>query len=95
MAACLKSLAGVGDGGAVHLEDGKILISVIANIEVAAIRRERDALRKGADLYRADWGHVIALDAQHGDAAIWMVEPLALDVRTISTFRAAVTLPLG
>src|SRR3954468_9053010 len=83
MTTCLEALAGVGDSGPVHLEYGKILVGVVADIQIASIRRERDGLWKYADFNRAARGHILALNAQNPDAAVRMVEPLGLHVRAI------------
>src|SRR4051794_12610132 len=55
-------LAGVGDLGAVHLEDRDVLVEIVADIEVLAVRGERDRLRQGADLDVLDRRDLPAVD---------------------------------
>jgi hypothetical protein len=79
----LEPLAGVRDVGAVHLQDREILIGVVTDVYIASVRGEGDRFGEGANLYCLDRRHRLALDTQHGDAAVGMVEPRLLQVRSL------------
>src|SRR5450755_4963830 len=74
MAWDLEALAGVGDSGAVDLQDRKILVEVIAGQDVFAIRREYNGLGQSADLDVLGLGDLLAVDLEHRQAAVLFVE---------------------
>src|SRR5262249_1933952 len=75
----LQLLAGVGDLRALALEDRDVLVGEVADVEVLAVGAEDGALREAAPLHLAHLGDLLALDLEHGEAAITLgVEPHVL-----------------
>src|SRR5262249_58251433 len=70
----LEALAGIGDLGAVDLQDRKILIEVIADQQIFPVGRERRPFRQSAQLDLADLADLLAVDAQHRGVAVALVE---------------------
>ena len=69
-----------GDFCPVHFQDREILIKVITDIEIFSVRRESRTFGQAADLDIADFGHLLAGDAQHRNAAITLVKVSTLVV---------------
>src|ERR1700733_5580871 len=70
----LEALAGVGDLGAVDLQDREILVDVISGQKIFAVRCERDGLGQSADLDVLRLRHLLAVDLQEREAAVLLVE---------------------
>src|SRR5260370_1832957 len=62
MARQLEALAGVGQLVAVDLQYRQVLVDEIADIEIVALRAERDALWQAADRDLAHFGDLLAVD---------------------------------
>src|SRR6266478_2490652 len=74
MARYLEALAGVRDRGPVDPQNRKVLIEVIADQEIAAVRREGHCLRESADFDVVDLRHLLAVDAQHRKRTVAVIE---------------------
>src|SRR5947209_17903283 len=70
----LETLTGVGDLRAVNLEDGNILVEIIADQQILSVWREHRPFRQSADLEVANPADLLAVDAQHRDATIAFVK---------------------
>src|ERR1700731_1028801 len=58
MARQLETFAGVRDGRAIDLEDGYVLVEIVADQQIVSVGRERRPFRHAADLDVADMGHL-------------------------------------
>src|SRR4051794_39927307 len=87
MARHFESLPSISDLCANDLQDGKILIGEIADIEIAAVWGERHRFGKGTHLDRFDRRHRLALDVQYRDTASRVIEPRLFEVGTINVER--------
>src|ERR1700738_5596946 len=56
MARQLETFAGVRDGRAIDLEDGYVLVEIVADQQIVSVGRERRPFRHAADLDIADMG---------------------------------------
>jgi hypothetical protein len=74
MARQLETLAGIGDLRAVNLEDGNILVEIIADQQILSVWREHRPFRQSADLEVANPADLLAVDAQYRDATIAFVK---------------------
>ena len=64
MARHLETLAGIGDLRTVNLEDGNVLVEIIADQQILSVRREYRPFRQSADREVADPADLLAVDAQ-------------------------------
>ena len=69
MARQLETLVGICDLCAVNLEDGNVLVEIIADQQILSVRREHRPSRQSADLDVANPANLL-VDAQHRDATI-------------------------
>src|SRR3954462_11437377 len=74
MARQLETLASIGDLHAVNLEDGNVLIEIIANQQILSVGREYRPFRQSAHLDVANPADLLAVNAQHSDATIAFVK---------------------
>src|SRR5262245_31004382 len=74
----LQALPGVGDRRAVDLEDPHVVVEKVADIQVTAVGTEHRALGKAAHRHLTHLGNLLAVDLQHGETSIVLVEPAAL-----------------
>src|SRR5258708_38446702 len=70
----LEALAGVSDDCPLHLENRDVVVHVVANIKVLAVRAEDGAFRQTAYLHLAHFGDLLAIDLQHRHRAVAVVE---------------------
>src|SRR6202142_2322791 len=73
MSGHLEALAGIGDLGAADFQDREILVDVVSGQQVFAVGREYERLRQAADLDIPDLGHLLAVDLQDREAAVFVV----------------------
>src|SRR5712691_7823873 len=81
MAGQFEALPGIGQRGAVHLQDREIRVDEIADVEVAAAGAEGSTFGKCSDIDLACIGDLLAVDLERGDGACRVIERGALHVR--------------
>ena len=69
MARQFETLSGVSEPDSVDMQYRQIAIDEIADIEVAAVRAERDGFGERADIDLADIGDLFAVDLESGDGS--------------------------
>src|SRR6266404_124374 len=74
MAGQFEALPGIGQRGAVHLQDREIPVDEIADIEIAAVGAEGSALGKRADINLACIGDLLAVDLERRNGARRVIE---------------------
>src|SRR5712664_616847 len=74
MSRYLETLAGVGDPGAVDLQDREILGHVVSGQNVLAVRGEHHGFRQSTDFDVLGLGHLLAVDLQDRETAVLLVE---------------------
>jgi hypothetical protein len=94
MARQLETLVGVCDLCAVNLEDGNVLVEIIADQQILSVRREHRPSRQSADLDVANPADLLAVDAQHRDATI-ATNSVALVADSIEVAAARTSLSSG
>src|SRR4029077_11376059 len=80
MAGQFEALAGIGQRGAVDLQDREIPVDEIADIEIAAVGAEGAALGKCSDIDLAGIGDFFAVDLERGDRTCRVIERGTLHV---------------
>jgi hypothetical protein len=73
MAGHFETLAGVSDVRSVDPQNREVLIEIVADQNVATVRSEDSRLGQPADLDFLDFRHLLAVDAEHSDAAVTVV----------------------
>jgi len=71
----LQPFARVRHPRAIHLQDRHVLVEEVADVEILAVRAEDRAFGKPSHFDLADLRDLLAVDLEHGDAAIAVVEP--------------------
>src|SRR4051812_29424884 len=74
MARHLEALARVRDLGPVHAQDREVLIVIIPDQKVAAVRREHDSLGQTAHFDLLDLRDLLTLDLQDIDRPVLVIE---------------------